>query len=35
MATVYFPVVKQDDVFTANGKIEVLDPVSTNLIDWV
>lgn len=33
MATVYFPVVKQDDVFTANGKIEVLDPVSTNFID--
>ena len=33
MATLYFPIVNQNDSFVANGKIEVLDPVSTNLID--
>ena len=29
----YYPVIKQNDVFVAGGKIEVLDPVSTNFID--
>ena len=33
MATLYFPIVNQNDKFVANGKIEVLDPVSTNFID--
>lgn len=33
MATLYFPIIKQNDVFMAKGKIEVLDPVSTNFID--
>lgn len=33
MATLYFPIINQNDTFVANGKIEVLDPVSTNFID--
>ena len=33
MATLYYPIIKQSDVFVAGGKIEVLDPVSTNFID--
>ena len=33
MATLYFPIIKQNDVFVAKGKIEVLDPVSTNFTD--
>ena len=33
MATLYFPIVNQNDEFVANGKIEVLDPVSTNFIE--
>lgn len=33
MATFYFPIINQNDEFVAKGKIEVLDPVSTNLID--
>ena len=33
MATLYFPIIKQNDVFVAKGKIEVLDPVSTNFIE--
>ena len=33
MATLYFPIINQNDSFVANGKIEVLDPVSTNFID--
>lgn len=32
MATLYYPIIKQSDVFVAGGKIEVLDPVSTNFI---
>ena len=33
MATLYFPIICQNDSFVAKGKIEVLDPVSTNFID--
>ena len=33
MATLYFPIINQNDKFVAKGKIEVLDPVSTNFID--
>ena len=33
MATLYFPIINQNDEFVAKGKIEVLDPVSTNFID--
>lgn len=33
MASLYYPIINQNDVFVANGKIEVLDPVSTNFID--
>lgn len=33
MATLYFPIINQNDTFVAKGKIEVLDPVSTNFID--
>ena len=33
MATLYFPIINQNDKFVANGKIEVLDPVSTNFIE--
>ena len=33
MVTLYYPIIKQNDVFVACGKIEVLDPVSTNFID--
>ena len=33
MASLYFPIVNQNDTFVANGKIDVLDPVSTNHID--
>lgn len=33
MATLYFPIINQSEVFVANGKIEVLDPVSTNFVD--
>ena len=33
MASLYFPIINQNDSFVANGKIEVLDPVSTNHID--
>ena len=33
MATLYFPIINQNDKFLAKGKIEVLDPVSTNFID--
>lgn len=33
MATLYYPIIKQNDVFVAKGKIEVLDPVSTNFIE--
>lgn len=34
MVQVYFPVLKQDDVIgRAGGKVEILDPVSTNYID--
>lgn len=33
MTTLYYPIIKQSDVFVAGGKIEVLDPVSTNFID--
>ena len=33
MVTLYYPIIKQNDVFVAGGKIEVLDPVSTNYID--
>lgn len=33
MESLYFPIIKQNDVFVAGGKIEVLDPVSTNFID--
>ena len=29
----YFPIINQNDEFVAKGKIEVLDPVSTNFID--
>lgn len=33
MATMYYPIINQNDVFVAGGKIEVLDPVSTDYID--
>ena len=34
MVQVYFPILKQDDVIgRAGGKVEILDPVSTNYID--
>lgn len=33
MASLYFPIINQNDTFVAKGKIEVLDPVSTNFID--
>ena len=33
MATLYFPIINQNDKYVANGKIEALDPVSTNFID--
>ena len=34
MVQVYFPILKQEDVIgRAGGKVEVLDPVSTNYID--
>lgn len=33
MASLYFPIINQNDTFVANGKLEALDPVSTNFID--
>ena len=33
MASLYFPIINQNDKFVAKGKIEVLDPISTNHID--
>ena len=33
MASLYFPIINQNDTFVAKGKIEVLDPVSTNFTD--
>lgn len=33
MVSLYYPIIKQNDVFVPGGKIEVLDPVSTNYID--
>ena len=33
MVSLYYPIIKQNDLFVPGGKIEVLDPVSTNYID--
>lgn len=32
-SVVYFPVLKQSDKYIPGGKIDILDPVSTNPID--